>query len=172
MNNQGRQVQGGFTLIELVMVIVLISIMSYGAASLFASRDAYSGYIAQDQLISSALLAQQVALGMSATNNPVSLSVGVEAIGGKDHWFFDLTKVGEPTIRVTQEPSGSSLVIDGTTIGSGSSQTFTWDSRANLTSGNNHEIRFSGDMTYRVCLSSSGYAYESTVACPCTVACP
>jgi len=153
----------GFTLIELVMVIVLIGIMSYGAASLFASRDAYSGFIAKDQLISSALLAQQVALGMSATPNPVSLSVGID---GSDQWAFVLTKVGEPAITVTQDPSGSSLVIDGVTITTGSSQLFTWDSNANLSSGNNHEVRFVGDTTYRVCFSSAGYAYESTVACP------
>lgn len=155
--------ESGFTLIELVMVIVLIGIMSYGAASLFSSRGAYSGFIAKDQLISSALLAQQVALGMSATNNPVSLSVGVS---GSNQWAFILTKVGEPSITVTQDPSGASLLIDGVTISSGSSQTFTWDSDANLTSGNNHEIRFVGETSYRVCFSSAGYAYESTAACP------
>ena len=61
--------QSGFTLIELVMVIVLIGILSYGAASLYSSRDGFAGFIAKDQLIASGLLAQQVAMGMSATAN-------------------------------------------------------------------------------------------------------
>jgi len=163
--------QSGFTLIELVMVIVLIGILSYGASSLFSSRDGFAGFIAKDQLISSALLAQQVALGMSATNDPVSLTVGVELVDGDNLWTFRLTKVNPSgsdfTLDpVTQDASGGNLDIDGVAISAGASQTFTWNSQANLSDGANHEIRFTGLRTYRVCLSSSGYAYESQVVCP------
>jgi len=159
--------QSGFTLIELVMVIVLVGILSYGAASLFSSRDGFAGFIAKDQLISSALLAQQVAMGMSATSDPVSLTVGVDS---NKFWTFTLTKdnSGSPITLdpVTQDASGGSLVIDGTTMSASTSKTFTWNSLANIKDGLNHEIRFSGLHTYRVCLSSSGYAYESQVVCP------
>ena len=164
VNCRSGQTQSGFTLIELVMVIILIGIMSYGATSLFASRDAYAGFIAKDQLISSALLAQQVALGMSATANPVSLSVGVSADGS--NWEFELTKVGESAMTLTQETTGADLVIDGVTLADGAEQVFTWDSDANLTSASNHEIRFVGTHTSRVCLSAAGYAFESKSACP------
>jgi len=156
--------QQGFTLIELVMVIILIGILSFGAASLFSSRDAYAGFIAKDQLISSALLAQQVALGMSADPTPVSLTVSVNSDGD---WVFSLTKVGAAAIVLDQDASGGSLSVNGTVLGSGASRTFTWNSEAALVSGSNHEIRFdAGGVTSRVCLSASGYAYESTGACP------
>lgn len=156
--------QKGFTLIELVMVIVLLGILSFGAVSLFASRDAYAGYIAKSQFISSALLAQQVALGMSATNDPVNLVIERDT---NDVWNFTLTKASGGLSRTTsQDSSGTSLIIDGVTLTQGASRTFTWDSKANLTDGLNHEIRFAGTSNYRVCLSSSGYAYESQVACP------
>ena len=166
-----HQQQAGFTLIELVMVIVLISILSYGAASLFFSRDAYSGFIAKNQLLSQAHLAQQVALGMSAYQqanvadplNPVTLTVGTVA----NDWVFTLSKalVTNPD-PIMVDSSGGILIIDGVTITSGSSQTFTWDTLANLSPVSNHEIRFVGDTTARVCLSASGFAYESQVTCP------
>jgi MSHA pilin protein MshC len=158
--------QNGFTLIELVMVIVLIGILSYGSVSLFASRDAYSGYIAKSQLISIALLAQQIAMGMSATVDPVNLVIERDT---DDVWNFTLTKTASPLtkpITSSQESSGSSLIIDGVTLAQGDSKTFIWNSKANLTDGQNHEIRFSGNNNYHVCLSSSGYAYESQVVCP------
>jgi len=155
------------------MVIVLIGILSYGASSLYSSRDAFAGYIANKQLISSALLAQQIAMGMSAINDPVSLSVGVELVDGDNLWTFRLTKVNpadadspfEPD-PVAQDSSGGSLVIDGATIAAGASRTFTWNSQANMSDGANHEIRFVGTTTHTVCLSSSGYVYESQAACP------
>jgi len=161
--NKLRKSQSGFTLIELVMVIVLIGILSYGASSLYSSRDAFAGYIAKQQLISSALLAQQIAMGMSATNDPVSLSVGLDS---DDVWIFTLTKVGQSATTLTQDSSGGSLVIDSAAITAGASQTFTWNSQASISDGANHEIRFVGTTTHYVCLSSSGYAYESQAACP------
>jgi len=155
------------------MVIVLIGILSYGATSLYSSRDGFAGFIAKDQLISSGLLAQQVAMGMSAMSDPVSLSVGVELVGGNNLWTFRLTKINpsDPDIvfelnPVTQDASGGSLIIDGTTIGAGASQTFTWNSNASLSDGANHSVHFVGANTFRVCFSASGYVYESQVACP------
>ena len=156
--------QQGFTLIELVMVIILIGILSYGAVSLFASRDAYAGYSAKSQLISSALLAQQIALGMSATTDPVSLVIQRDT---NDVWNFTLNKSSTSLSRtISQASSGTNLIIDGVTLAQGASRTFTWDSKANLSDGSNHEIRFAGASNYRVCLSSSGYAYESQAVCP------
>lgn len=143
------------------MVILLMGILGYGAASLFASRDAYSSYIAKDLFISQALLAQQAALGMSATSDPASLTVSVTS----DEWRFVLTK-GADVITRAQESSGGSVQVDGATIAAGGSRTFIWNSEGNLTSGDNHTILFSGANSHRVCLSASGYAYESAGACP------
>jgi len=149
------------------MVIVLIGILSYGAASLYSSRDGFAGFIAKDQLISSGLLAQQVAMGMSATTttNPVSLKVERSS---DDIWVFTLTKVGAGLLPVisSQDSSGSSISVDGTTLSPGASHTFTWNSDASLSDGANHHVHFVGSNTYRVCFSASGYVYQSQAACP------
>jgi len=158
------KLQSGFTLIELVMVIVLIGILSYGAASLYSSRDGFAGFIAKDQLISSGLLAQQVAMGMSATANSVSLKV--ERRSSDDFWVFTLTKVGLSPVVFSQDSSGSSISVDDTTLSAGASHTFTWNSNASLSDGDNHHVYFVGANTFRVCFSASGYVYESQVACP------
>lgn len=155
--------ESGFTIIELIMVIVLIGILAVGARSVFSSRDAYSGFLGKDQLISAALLAQQHALGMSAVTDPVTLRIA----NTDGNWIFTVTKTAgglEPFVAM-QEAGSSVMSIDGVTLGDGASRTFTWNSQASLTSGANHEIRFSGETTWRVCLSASGYAYEAGV-CP------
>lgn len=155
--------QKGFTLIELVMVIVLIGILSYGASSLFASKSTYTEFLAKEQLISQALLAQQVALGMSATNNPVSLIISRT---GSGQTSFRLVKAGQTPMVEQLDNNLASPLIDGAALANGSSYTFTWNSDAALSDNANHEVRFVGDRTYRVCFSASGYVYESQAACP------
>lgn len=164
MQTTARMRQKGFTLIELVMVIVLIALLSFGGISLFTSQSAYSGFVAKDLLISQSLLAQQIALGSSGIANPVSLTVSVD---GNDNWVFNLQKSGVTNPGpVTVESSGNALSVDGVAFSSGSSQTFTWTNGAELTPASDHEFRFSGQNSFRVCLSAQGYAYESTAACP------
>lgn len=155
--------QSGFTLVELVMVIVLIGAISVGAASLFFSKGEYTAYIARGQLLSSALLAQQVALGTSATSNPVSLTV---AVNGAGDWEFTLNKAGQPARTQTQESAGGIVRVDGVTLNPGDSRVFTWDSQANLGSGSNRSVRFVAETSSWVCFSSSGYAYVGTGGCP------
>lgn len=155
--------QKGFTLIELVMVIVMLGVLSYGATGLFSSKSSYAEYIAKEQLVAQGLLAQQIAFGMSATNNPVSLSV-IRGAGGETS--FSLIKVGDSAITELLDSSLNSPLVDGATLANGSSVTFTWNSKAGLSDNTNHSVTFVGDKTYRVCFSSSGYVYESTAACP------
>lgn len=153
----------GFTLIELVMVVVLIGVLSFGGISLFASRSGYSTFVAKDLLISQALLAQQVALGNSGSANPVSLTISVTA----NDWNFTLQKAGFASNETASvDSSGNTLQVDGAAVGAGASRTFTWTNAAALSDNANHEIRFVGDNSFRVCLSSQGFAYESAVACP------
>ncbi len=158
-----RSRQQGFTLIELVMVIVLIGALSVGAGSLFFSKGDYTAFVARGQLLSSALLAQQVALGMSANSNPVSLTVAITAGGD---WQFTVNKTGQPAQVLTQDAAGGSMRVDGVIFSPGDSQVFTWDSEANLTSGTNHSIRFTAETSSWVCLSAAGYAYAGNGSCP------
>lgn len=156
--------QLGFTLIELVMVIVLLGILSFGGISLFTSQSAYAGFVAKDLLISQSLLAQQIALGSSGVANPASLTVSVDT---DDNWVFNLQKAGVTNPGpVIVEASGNSLTVDGVAFTASSTQTFTWTNGAVLSPATNHEFRFSGQNSFRVCLSAQGYAYESSTACP------
>lgn len=155
--------QTGFTIIELIMVIVLIGILSVGARSLFFSRDSYAGFLARDQLVSAALLAQQQALGMSAVTDPVTLVV---ANTGTD-WTFTVTKSGGVrSYLFTQESGASTLTVDGTALASGASQTFTWDGQGNMSNNTGHVFLFAGEYSWRACLSASGYAWASDGVCP------
>ena len=155
--------QKGFTLIELVMVIVLLGILSIGVSGLFSSKSSYAEYIAKEQLIAQGLLAQQIAFGMSAASDPVSLSIN-RAAGGQTS--FSLIKAGQPPLTETLDSSLNSPLIDGAALANGASVTFTWNSKAGLSDDTNHSVTFVGDKSYRVCFSASGYVYESSVACP------
>ena len=161
--NGSRTTQQGFTLIELVMVIVLLGILSYGATSLFASKSSYAEFLAKEQLISQGLLAQQVALGMSATVNPVSLVISRNAAGKT---ALSLNKAGQVALLENPDPALASPLIDGAALANGSSFTFTWNSEGELADNANHEVRFVGDQSHRVCFSASGYVYASQAACP------
>lgn len=155
--------QLGFTLIELVMVIVLLGILSYGATSLFASKSTYAEFLAKEQLLSQGLLAQQIAFGMSAINNPVSLIISRNAAGETS---FSINKAGIVALQENPDPSLASPLIDGVALANNSSYTFTWNRKAALADNVNREVRFVGDRTYRVCFSASGYVYESQALCP------
>ncbi|MEE8057811.1 MAG: type II secretion system protein [Pseudomonadales bacterium] len=54
--------QGGFTLIELVTVMILLGILTAVVAPRFASRDGFAEYAVRDQIISAYRLAQQRAM--------------------------------------------------------------------------------------------------------------
>lgn len=155
--------QKGFTLIELVMVIVLLGVLSVGATSLFSSKSSYAEFIAKEQFIAQGLLAQQIAFGMSAVANPVSLSIIRSASGETS---FSLTKAGEASLIETLDSSLSSPLVNGSALANGASATFTWNNQARLSDNTNNSITFVGDRTFRVCLAASGYVYESSVACP------
>jgi len=164
MTHKNTNAQQGFTLIELVMVLVVISLLSYSGISLFTSQSVYAGYVAKDVLISQSLLAQQVALGSSGVANPVSLTVSVNS---DDDWVFAIQKTGvtnpDPVIV---ESSGNRMQVDSVNFSSGDSQTFTWTNTASLSDATSHTVRFTGQNNFRVCFSPQGYVYESSVVCP------
>ncbi len=167
--------QQGFTLIELVMVIVLIGILSVGANSLFSSKEGYVDYIAKERLLSLGLLAQQLALGVRAQELPIPGSatppVGEpaeiqisRAVGGGLN--FSLFKHQQSVQSYQLQKPLPTISIDGVALAAGSTVTLSWDQRASMSDGLNHRVNIAGTSTFRICFSSSGYVYEASGVCP------
>ncbi len=146
------------------MVLVIVSIVAVVGASLFASKSDYAVYVAKQQLIASALLAQQSALANQDPATPLSLTISQSPT----LWTLSVVRGGgTPVVLHSQqiEREGATLTIDSTPLTT--SYTLTYDREANLVPRANHRMILNGSQSATLCFSSSGYAYETTTgACP------
>jgi prepilin-type N-terminal cleavage/methylation domain-containing protein len=94
----------GFTVIELIVVIVLVGIVSAVVLPRFVAPNAFDEIAARDGLIATVRAAQQAALG----RNPVTFEIN--AAGGD--WVF-VAKSGSNIIRTFEVPSGSVVLETG-----------------------------------------------------------
>ncbi|ERS88649.1 hypothetical protein Q672_00220 [Marinobacter sp. EVN1] len=135
----------GFTLVELVMVIILIGVLSALGVGLFARSSAFSPLLATQQLESATLLAQQAALAGNTTQNTLTVtstsSEFLFTVGSREPFRID--------------SGGTSLSVTGATF----PITFDYFGRPE-TSGNTVQFTFSGESTFRVCLSPLGAIYR------------
>jgi len=143
MRTKIAPMSSGFTLVELVMVIILIGVLSVLGIGLFAGRSAFSPLLATQQLASATLLAQQAALAGNPAN---TLTIDVV----DDDFTFT---VGATTFNLPRE--GTSLNVAG-----GLPFTLTFDSSGAPTSGTNISFTFVGESTFETCLSSLGAVYR------------
>jgi len=82
----------GFTLIELIMVIILIGVVSAAASSLFTRTSSFSAVAARDQMIAIATVAQKRALADSAATQSVFLRI----IQTSGEWTLAVQKIRKP----------------------------------------------------------------------------
>ncbi len=136
----------GFTLVELVMVIILVGVLSVLAVGLFAGRSAFSPLLATQQLASATLLAQQAALA----GNESSLFTVTQ---GPDDFIFT---VGPGTSSERQFRMGRNGTVFSVT---GASLPISFDDLGRPDTGGDVLFTFSGDSTFTICLSSLGAVY-------------
>lgn len=155
--------QQGFTLIELVTVIILLGILSAFAISRFPDSQGYSTTIIKNQLLASTRLAQQTSL--SRASSAVNVTLTVSEIAGE--WNFVIT--GGSGIGFSAEVERSSEQIRfGTSLSAACSAltaaplTITFDGDGNQTPFQNLRICVDSVTDFELCISPSGYIYEGT----------
>jgi MSHA pilin protein MshC len=159
MNNS----QQGFTLIELITVIILLGILSAFAISRFPSSQSYSTTIIKNQLIASARLAQQTSLSRSSPAENVILNVSL--IAGV--WNLVVSGAGGNSYSAQIDRGGEQIRF-GTNLTTACSTlaaaplTISFDGDGNRTPNQNLRICIDSDVDYELCISPSGYAYEGT----------
>ena len=145
MSVNGPKKYGGFTIVEMVIVIIILGIIAIYASSKLTESEPFAVSAGQDQLISGARYAQQVAM-MSGPGANVTLSVNATnfeiAVGG--------TPISLPSGGTSESlPSGvtaTAATVSYTSLGETSVASI-----ITLTSGS--ESR-------QVCIETSGYAHD------------
>ena len=141
------KIHGGFTLIELITVLILIGILSILGIGLFAERSGFTPLLATQQLASAVSLAQQSALAgsvgtsvdIAATNDELTFTVGSGTVA---QTVFSLPREGV----AFSGPSSISFLKDGS-----------------LSSGSNQTLTYSVDgSSYVSCVSSLGAVYQGS----------
>jgi MSHA pilin protein MshC len=158
--------QKGFTLIELIMVIILLGVLSVFAMSRFSSGQAYSGTIIKNQFLASARLAQQTSLSRSSpniSNSNVKLNVSIVA----GDWSLVVSGSGGASYAATADRGteqvrfGSNLTVACSSLTLAPLEVV-FDGDGNRIPMQNLRVCIDSDIDYELCISPSGYAYEGT----------
>jgi len=142
--------QSGFTLVELITVLILIGVLSALGVGLFASRSAFSPLLATQQLASATLLAQQAALAGNPANT-LTIEQGADTF----RFIVGAGSGNARTFEIARE--GTSLSAPG-----GLPMTLVFDNKGAPSTGTNLQFTFSGDSTFQTCLSSLGAVYAGS----------
>jgi MSHA pilin protein MshC len=160
----------GFTLIELVVVIILISILSAVGVGLLSGTDQYSARLAADRWLAGLRLAQRLALQKQNSANLVDITVTDSA----DVWSmsidqgavnlseFDIEKERLQVRTSTTEFAAACatlplLILPLTLNFNGYGNPV---SAARVQTPTNRRLCFVGAKTQEICISPSGYTYE------------
>jgi MSHA pilin protein MshC len=159
-----KTTQQGFTLIELITVIILLGILSAFAISRFPSKQSFSTTVIVNQLIASARLAQQTALSRSSVLSSGHTQLNVA--GTSESWQLVVTsgpityeaEVGRDDEQVR---FGTDFTSSCSTLSS-SALTVTFDGNGNRVPAQNLRVCIDSNVDRELCISSSGYIYEGS----------
>lgn len=161
----------GFTLIELISVIIILGILSVSAVGLFADKEGFRAAAVKNQLISSLRLTQQLALSRQnlSTATPVSLAISQSG----DNWQFNLwdsdpAGAGNTPYATADAERGdvalwfstSDYASACTSLTQATSYTINFDGDGNLMGSSPLRICVVGQSTFQICVSGLGFPYE------------
>lgn len=153
----GRVGSAGFTLVELVMVIILIGVLSALGIGLFARSSAFSPLLVTQQLASATLLAQQAALAGNPTDN-VTIAQNGDS--------FDFT-AGGTVFSIRRENATLAYRLANQTGAftpvSGAGLVVRFDGMGRVAAPaarQTVEFRIAGDSTFYLCMSSLGAVFQ------------
>jgi|SRR5690554_4912864 len=150
----------GFTVIELITVLVLIGVLSALGVGLFARSAIFSPLLATQQLASATLLAQQAALAGNPSN---SVTIRQTSNAFEFEAADSLFSIRREGASVAYQVAGQS----GLTPIPGGGFTINFDRMGRLAapfSGQSLQFQISGDSDFTLCLSSLGAVYQG----PCS----
>jgi MSHA pilin protein MshC len=156
--------QQGFTLIELITVIILLGILSAFAVSRFPSSQSYSTTIITNQLIASLRLAQQAALSRASVDSVNHTQLNVT--GDSDYWRLAVSS-GSLTYDAQVGRENEEIRFGSNLVGSCSALpsvplTVTFDGDGNRVPAQNLRVCIDSATDIELCISASGYVYEGS----------
>ncbi|WP_430461583.1 type II secretion system protein [Thalassolituus sp. LLYu03] len=144
----------GFTLVELIMVILLIGILSAAGMSLFARSDAFSALAARDRMMAMGLVAQKRALANSGAGGAVTFTVAQSS----SSFVFSVLQNSVLLASDAISRSGLSLSLDGSAMVDGQTETISF--AADGSTGANRQWLFSGSQSRAFCQTSTGFLHD------------
>ncbi|GAA6134680.1 hypothetical protein NBRC116188_14690 [Oceaniserpentilla sp. 4NH20-0058] len=159
----------GFTLIELIVVIVLISILSAVGIGLFSSPSQYTPSLASEAWINQLRYSQRQAFLKTQLTQPLLLTISRTS----EVWRFTLSQAGQFIDEFDVEHNGLSINYSNASFSNECAllsvmsfpATFRFDGYGDLVDASNNKLssnhRFCVPSTQSKnwCLSPSGYAY-------------
>lgn len=150
-----RRSEVGFTLVELILVLVLLSLLAAFAASRFLAPSAYSALAAREQLVALLQLAQQRALAFVDDSQPVSLQL----TQSNEAWQVRIQQAASTLYDERVARGGAQLKINGVTLANGQVVSVNFDGQGRLPESQSWLVV--GSSTHALCIASSGFAYAA-----------